>query len=217
MKTDYKIPVEIKYEINELFAKIKITQKLKFSDEKPLNLEVKFEPYVENIKFSSFSIQMGNSLIFNSKVINKIKSGDKYIEPIKSENTIIYAFKNSYSSNILKIENLQPKEEIIFTTEFIQFIKHRQSYEFTLFTDYPSFYTNSYNFINEVLKGKILIKTINKIIKVKKEIFVENLEIMEEKYLDEENKRNYLITYIILIPPNKDVYFGSSYPSQIYF
>ena len=56
MKTDYKIPVEIKYEINELFAKIKITQKLKFSDEKPLNLEAKFEAYLENIKFSSFSI-----------------------------------------------------------------------------------------------------------------------------------------------------------------
>ena len=218
MKTEYKIPVEIDCEINELFAKIKVTQKIKIFNEKIINLKVYIDRHIGKIKFSSFSGQIGNLIKFNSKVTNEFKVEENYIVPISSENTIIYVSQNLLESSIkINFENLPPNEELILITEFIQFIKNAKTYEFILFTKYPSFYADYYDFKNDVIRGKILIKAMNEIIDVKKEIFLKNLEIIEEKYPIEDNKSKYLITYKIPVASKREFYFRNINPSKIYF
>ena len=100
-KIDYKIPVEIDCDINELFAKIKITQKIKLSNEKLLNLKVYIKPHIENVYFSSFSAQIGTSIKFNSKVTNNYQSEENYSELIVSKNTIIYISQGLLETSII--------------------------------------------------------------------------------------------------------------------
>jgi hypothetical protein len=47
--------------------------------------------------------------------------------------------------------------------------------------------------IDYSIKGKVQIKTKYKINKLKKKILSDKMNIIEEKYLDDENKNNYLI------------------------
>ena len=115
---------------------------------------------------------------------------EKVIKPIPSENIIIFASNDI--DIVISLLNLPLDKEIIFITEFVQFNK---SYEYKILGDYPEFKANSYNFNNVLSRGKILTNTINEIINIKKEMFLEQLGIVEEKYLNNENKNSYLITY----------------------
>ena len=78
--------------------------------------------------------------------------------------------------------NIPPKQEIIFISEFIQFIESSDSYEFELFRNLPIFKGNNSLFQNSEIKGIIEIKTQNKINKINKKILSEKLKIIEEKY-----------------------------------
>ena len=94
--------------------------------------------------------------------------------------------------------NIPANEEVLFESEFIQFVESSKSCEFEIFRYLPIFtgkYDDDY-YQNKDLKGKINIETNNKIIKLEKDILMKELKINEEKYLNEE-KNNYLISYEI--------------------
>lgn len=82
--------------------------------------------------------------------------------------------------------NILPKEEVIFISEFMYFIKHSDVFEFENFKNLPIFEGKDETYLNSKLKENIHIKTINKILKVSKDILLDELKITEEKYLNEE-------------------------------
>ena len=92
--------------------------------------------------------------------------------------------------------NIPAKEEVIFITEFVHFTKHLELYEFEILRNLPIFEGKDDTFYNTKLKEKIIIKTINKIFNIAKDININELKIIEEKYLNEE-KNEYLISYEI--------------------
>ena len=215
-KKDYKIPVEIDTEVNEVFAKIKITQTIKIIDDNLINLNVYIKRHIGNNYFSSFFVKIGGSIKYNSKIIKKNEKEENVINTLSSENTIIYASHNIDFGISVNLENLPLDEEVIFITEYIQFIK--KSYEFTLITNYPIFYADSYYFKNELKLGRILISTINEILDIKKDIFFEQLDIVEEKYLNDKNKNSYLITYKCSIPSKNNIFeYEENTPPKICF
>ncbi len=226
--TDYKVNIEINSEVSEIFAKTIVTQKFKNPESNPLELKI----YVykkENIIFSSFSAQIGDSIKVKSKVIKKEKAEEKYNDAVSSGNGAIYVYEDEYYNRIvINMGNIPPKEKVIFISEFIQLTESSKSYEFELFRNLPIFNGFNLTFQNGNLKGRVEIKTKNKIIKLEKEILLNNLEIIEEKNKDEEQIYNYLIQYQILELPefkeNDRYYYDYNYynfdyipSSKIYF
>ena len=187
--------VEIYSEINELYSKTKVTQRLKNETENPLELQIYVNKNI-NCIFSSFSAKIGDSIEVKSKVIQKSKAEEKYSDSIASGNAAIFVSDDPYNSHriIINMGNIPPKQEVIFISEFIQFIESSDSYEFELFRNLPIFKGNNSLFQNSEIKGIIELKTQNKINKINKKILSEKLKIIEEKYLNE-NNNEYLIKY----------------------
>ena len=199
--TDYKVNIEISSEVSEIFAKTIVTQKFKNPESNPLELKI----YVykkENIIFSSFSAQIGDSIKVKSKVIKKEKAEEKYNDAVSSGNAAIYVYEDKYYNRIvINMGNIPPNEKVIFISEFIQLTESSKSYEFELFRNLPIFSGINLTFQNGNLKGRVEIKTKNKIIKLEKEILLKNLEIIKEENKDENQIYNYLIQYQILELP----------------
>ena len=84
---------------------------------------------------------------------------------------------------IINMGNIPANEEVIFISEYLQYVETSKSYEFEMFRNLPIFKGKSEIYQNQSLEGKIYIKTKNKIIKIEKEILMEELKINEEKYL----------------------------------
>ena len=187
--------VEIYSQINELYSKTKVTQKLKNETENPLELQIYVNKNI-NCIFSSFSAKIGDSIEVKSKVIQKSKAEEKYSDSIASGKAAIFVSDDPYNSHriIINMGNIPPKQEVIFISEFIQFIESSDSYEFELFRNLPIFKGNNSLYQNSEIKGFIEIKTQNKINKINKKILSEKLKIIEEKYLNE-NNNEYLIKY----------------------
>ena len=146
--------------------------------------------------FSSFSAKIGDSIKVKSKIIKKSKAEEKYTDSISSGNAAIFISKDPYNSNriIINMGNIPPKQEIIFKSEFIQFIESSNLYEFELFRNLSIFIWKDSIFQNSEIKGTIEINTKNRINKIDKKLLYEKINIIEEKYLDE-NKCQYLIKY----------------------
>ena len=199
--TDIKVNIEINSEVSEIFAKTIVTQKFKNPESNPLELKI----YVykkENIIFSSFSAQIGDSIKVKSKVIKKEKAEEKYNDAVSSGNAAIYVYEDEYYNRIvINMGNIPPNEKVIFISEFIQLTESSKSYEFELFRNLPIFSGINLTFQNGNLKGRVEIKTKNKIIKLEKEILLKNLEIIKEENKDENQIYNYLIQYQILELP----------------
>ena len=218
--SDKKVNIEINSEVNEIFAKTIVTQKFKNPESNPLELKI----YVykkENIIFSSFSAQIGDSIKVKSKVIKKEKAEEKYNDSITSGNAAIYVHDEKYSNRVvINMGNIPPNEELILISEFIQLTESsKSSYEFELFRNLPIFIGNGSTYQNGNLKGKIEIKTKNKVLKLEKEILLKNLEIIEEKN-KEEQPFNYLVQYQVLELPEFNSYYDNSEyipSSKIYF
>ena len=68
--------------------------------------------------------------------------------------------------------------------------------EIELFRNLPIFKGNEIIIQNKSLQGKIIIKAQNKIINIIKELSMDNIQIIEDKYMNE-LKNNYLIPYKI--------------------
>ena len=214
-----KVNVEINSKLNEIFAKTIVNQKFKNQSENPIELKI----YVyknDNLIFSSFSAKIGTSISVKSKVIKKEKAEIKYTDNIASGNVAIYVMEDPENSQklIINLGNIPSNEEIIFISEYLQFMETSKSYEFEMFRNLPIFKGKSEIYLNQYLEGKINIKTKNKIIKIEKEILMEELKINEEKYLNED-KNDYLISYKICNLPSFSEYNRDNYipSSKIFF
>ena len=187
--------VDIYSKVNELYIKTLVTQKLKNETENPIELKI-YVDKIEKMVFSSFTAKIGDSIEVKSKVIKNSKAEEKYTDSISSGNAAIFVSKDPYYSNriIINMGNIPPKQEIIFKTEFIQFVESSNSYEFELFRNLPIFIEKNSVFQNSEIKGTIEINTKNKIYKIDKKKLSEQLNIVEEKYLNE-NKCEYLVKY----------------------
>ena len=214
-----KVSVEIDSKVNEIFARTIVVQKFKNQSESPIELKI----YVyknDNLIFSSFTSKIGDSVTVKSKVIKKEKAEIKYTDSISSGNAAIFVSEDPYDKEriIINMGNIPANEEVIFTSEYIQFVETSKSCEFEIFRNLPIFQGKSEEFHNQSLKGTINIQTQNKIIKIDKNILMKELKINEEKYINEE-KNNYFISYEIAKLPtfskyNRDNYIPSS---KIYF
>ena len=214
-----KVSVEIDSKVNEIFAKTIVVQKFKNQSESPIELKI----YVyknDNLIFSSFTSKIGDSITVKSKVIKKEKAEIKYTDSISSGNAAIFVAEDPYDKEriIINMGNIPANEEVIFTSEYIQFVETSKLSEFEIFRNLPIFQGKSEEFHNQSLKGTINIQTQNKILKIDKNILMKELKINEEKYINEE-KNNYFISYEIANLPtfskyNRDNYIPSS---KIYF
>ena len=213
-----KVNVEIDSEINELFAKTKVTQKLTNSSEKALELKI-YVSKKNDLIFSSFNSKIGNSIFVKSKVIKKEKAEKKYTDNIAGGNAAIFVCEDPYDENniIINMGNIPAKEEVIFISEFIQLIEVSKSYEFEFFRNLPIFQGENTVYQNSELIGKVHIKTNRKINNIEKEILMKELNIVEEKY-ENKNKNSYFVSYKIDKLPEYNKY-NSEYiaSSKIYF
>ena len=201
-----KVNVEIDSKVNEIFAKTIVTQKFKNESENPIELKIYFFKN-DNLVFSSFSAKIGDSITVKSKVIKKEKAETKYTDSIASGNTAIYVMEDPENSQklIINMGNIPANEEVIFISEYLQYVETSKSYEFEMFRNLPIFKGKSEIYQNQSLEGE-------------KEIMMEELKINEENYLNED-KNNYLISYKICNLPSFSEYNRHNYipSSKIYF
>ena len=213
------VNVEIDSKVNELFAKTNVTQKFKNESNDPIELKIHIYKN-NNLIFSSFHAKIGDSITVKSKVIKKEKAEIKYTDSIASGNAAIFVYEDPSDEQriIINMGNIPANEEVIFISEFIQFVESSKTYEFELFRNLPIFYGKAGEIQNNDLKGKISICTNNKIIKIEKNILLKELIISEEKYLNDD-KNNYLIKYEIEKLPTFSRYHRDNYipSSKIYF
>ena len=114
-----KVITTINSKVNEVFAKTIVTQKFSNPEDNPLELKI----YVykkNNLIFSQFSCQIGNSVKVKSKVIKKEKAETKYTDSLASGNAAIFVSDDPDNDNriIINMGNIPPKNEVIFISPF---------------------------------------------------------------------------------------------------
>jgi len=99
------VSVEVDSKVNELFAKINITQKFKNESNDPIELKIHIFKN-DNLIFSSFQ----------SKVIKKEKAEIKYTDSISSGNAAIFVYEDPFDTQkiIINMGNIPANEEVIF-------------------------------------------------------------------------------------------------------
>ena len=213
-----KVITEVNSTVNELFAKSIVTQKFSNPTDNPIELKI----YIiknDKLLFSSFKCKIGDNVEVKSKVIKKEKAEVKYTDSIASGNAAIFVSQDPENENrtIINMGNIPPKNEVIFTTEFIHLIEASEKYEFELFRNLPIFKGGDDIYQNTELKGKIQISAKTEIINIEKKILMKNLKITEEKYINDK-KTNYIILYEIDQLPEFSWYNYEYIPSsKIYF
>ena len=187
-----KVDCEIETQVNEIFVKSIVTQNFINPEENLLELKIciKKDPY---ILFNSFQAKIGDSITVKSKVMNKEKTLVKYTDTISSGNTAIFVAEDKNSNIIINMGNIPPKEKVLFISEYIYLIIFTNYYEFEIFRKLPIFARNDNKKYSSKIKEKIFIKTKNKICKLYKDINVENIKILEEKYLNEEKTEYFFL------------------------
>ena len=194
-----KVIVNITSEVNEFFCKTKVTQKFSNPLDNPMELKI----YVfkkENIIFSSFDCQIGDSIKVKSKVIKKEKAQEKYVDSISSGNASIFVTYDPFDKNmiIINMGNLPPKSNIIFNSYFISpIVSSYNKYEFELFRNFPIFTGKDDEiYLNTELNGEIIIKSKYEIKNIKKNILMKDLIISKEK-LSSKNPYTYNLKFKI--------------------
>ena len=189
-----KSSIEIYSLVNELYCKTKVTQKLKNESKKPLEIKVFLDAHMKYI-LTSFTAKIGDSIEVKSKLIKKTKAEEKYTDSISSGNAAIYVSYEEYNEKyIINMGNVPPKQELIFISEYIQYIESSDLYELELFRNLPIIMGKEDVIQNSEIKGTVEIKTNFKISKVMNIILSKQLKINEEKYTNE-NNCEYLIKY----------------------
>ena len=119
-----QVNLEIESYVNEIFVKTIVTQKFTNPYKKPLELKIIFDK-IPKILFKSFQAKIGDSIMVKSKVIEKEKVEIKYTDSITSANAAIFVIERENEEKLtINMGNIPPKEEVIFISEFIYFIKH---------------------------------------------------------------------------------------------
>ena len=189
------VMIEVDSEVNEIFMKTKVTQEFINNEKEPIEIKI-YIPKSSKLIFSSFQSKIGNSMIIKSKIIKKEKAEEKYSDIISSGNAAILVLKDSLNSILVNIGNIPPNEKVIFISEFIQKTEYSLKYGCELFKYLPIFQGKCCDYPNKVLNGRLIIKTQKEIINIKTEILLENLKIIEQKYLNKD-KNIYQIIYQI--------------------
>ena len=216
----FNVLTQVISDVNECFCKTKVTQKFSNPLDNPLELKI----YIfkkENIIFSSFDCQIGDSIKVKSKVIKEEKAKEKYGDSIASGNAAIFVTHDPDDKNIIIINmgNIPPKSDIIFISYFISPIEtSNNKFEFEIFRNLPIFAGKDYEIYKNIeLNGEIIIKSKNEIININKSILLENLIISEEKLLSK-NPFTYMLKYKIDNLPDFNWYDQEYIPSsKIYF
>ena len=189
-----KEEVEINSFINELYVKTIITQKIRNETENPLEIKINFDQN-KNSLFTSFSAKIGDLIQVKSKIIKLEKAEEKYTDEIASGNGAIFVYKDPYFENriVINMGNIPPKEDLIFTSEHIQYLESSDKFYFEFFKNLPIISCrNSGVYFSPEIIGKVEIKMKNKI-KICNKCFSNELNIIEEKFIENENY--YLIKY----------------------
>ena len=191
-----KCKIEINSLITEVYCKTLVTQRLTNDSKNPIELKIYLYKN-KNCLFSSFSAQIGNSIIVKSKIIKKEKAEIKYTDSISSGNTAIFVSDDPDNENriIINLGNIPSQKELLFISEFIHFTESSETYEFELFRNLPIFLINDVRCNDNLITGKAEIKFQNQIEKIEKKILPDNLFIVEEKFIDTKNENNYIIKY----------------------
>ena len=194
---DPKVSIDIYSEIYEIYSKTNVTQE--FINENEVPLELKIYIYKnKDIICDSFTAKIGDSVEVKSKIIKKEKAEIKYSDSIASGNAAIFVNEDPNEKRlIINMGNIPPKERVVFTTKFISFIRSSNQFEFEIFRNFPIFIGKNSIYQNIDLKGKIKIISKYQISNIQKEILMNNLEIIEEKYQNDEKMNIYLILYEI--------------------
>ena len=191
---EIKPTIEIYSLVNELYCKTIVTQKLLNKFDNPLELQI-FLNNSNKYILTSFTAKIGDSIEVRSKLIKETKAEEKYTDSISSGNAAIYVSYDIYDSRyIVNMGNIPPKQELIFTSEYIQYIESSDFYELELFRNLPIFMSEDEELQNSEIKGTIEIKTNYQIKKITNIILSKKLKITEEKYTNE-NNCEYLIKY----------------------
>ena len=189
-----KNKVTINTKINEVFSKTIVTYNIINNSSSPIELSVNLLKNIEKIIFSSFYAKIGNSKIVHSKVIKTEKADEKYNDSISSGNFAISSTLDERDKNkiVVNIGNLPPQEELIFITEYIQFLESSDNkYEHELFRNLPQFNSNYIDSLNYEIEGIFEINTKYNIKNIKKNFLSKNLKIKEK----ENNDNKILIKY----------------------
>ena len=156
---EIKPTIEIYSLVNELYCKTIVTQKLLNKFDNPLELQI-FLNNSNKYIFTSFTAKIGDSIEVRSKLIKETKAEEKYTDSISSGNAAIYVSYDIYDSRyIINMGNIPPKQELIFTSEYIQYIESSDFYELELFRNLPIFMSKEEELQNSEIKGTIEIKT----------------------------------------------------------
>ena len=136
----YELSTEIDSKIDELFFLTSVTQKIANNSNEPLELKI----YIyknKSLIFSSFSAKIGDSISVQSKVIKKEKAEEKYSDSISSGNAAIFVCDDPINEKriIINMGNIPANEELIFISNFIQYVISQNNYEFELFRSLPIF------------------------------------------------------------------------------
>ena len=191
-----KTTIFIDSKANEIFSKTIVTYKIPNNSSTPIELEISIYKFLDGILFSSFDAQIGDSIKFKSKVIKTEKAEEKYSDSISSGNAAIYTTidKNDKNIIIVHIGNIPPKEELTFSSEFIQFTQSvNNSYEYELFRNIPKIKGKNGEEINGFVIGSLEINTKSKIKKINKKFLSKKLVIKEEK--EDKKTNSYIIKY----------------------
>ena len=132
-----KEEVQINSFVNELYAKTKVTQKIRNETENPLELKIYFNEDKKSL-FTSFSAELGDLIKVKSKIIKKEKAEEKYADNISSGNSAIFVCRDPYDENkiIINMGNLPPKQDLTFISEHIQYLESSNKYEYELLKIY---------------------------------------------------------------------------------
>ena len=132
--------VEIKAEINEIYAKTKVLQSYTNERDSPIELFISF-PICEGVQLLKFIVTIGEKTII-SKIADKEKAQEKYSDSIASGHTgILSQYSKTGLNQEVNIGNLAAKETVKLESEFIQLINSNDmSYEYVNIQSFPSFY-----------------------------------------------------------------------------
>ena len=193
--------VIIKSQVNEAFARTIVTQELLNDSSQPAEFSTHYYNYNRGLLFSSFNVQIGESLKVSSKVIKENKAEEKYIDAISSGNAAILTTTDKKDKNkiITHIGNIPPKQKVTFVSEFIELIDSTNNYhEFKLFdfNNLPMLYTYEDDKINyNIIEYETEIKTQTKIDKIEKREITDKLIIKEENFDQEKNLFKIIFEY----------------------
>ena len=175
----------IKANINEIYAITEITQSYTNNKENPIELKALF-PVKDGIQLMKFTVSIGDKTIV-SKIGEKEKAQEKFIDAVASGNTGIYS---EYTSNVdyqeVTIGNLAPNETVSMKTEYMQMISsYDMSYEVSLIQNYPCFVLDDLEEVDErMLIGTVTVNTNSKITRLIMKS-IDNKYITSKNYSDD--------------------------------